>query len=424
MAERRPPAKTGAVRRRARILAIVMAGGRGERLHPLTRERSKAAVPFGGRYRIIDFVLSNFVNSGIGSIYVLIQYFAQSLIEHLRLRWQPGSFFRDQFVAVVPPQMRMGEQWFRGTADAVTQNLNLIRDFNPDLVAVFGADHVYRMDINQMVAFHVEHGAEVTVAALPVPLKQASAFGIIETDVGHRIIGWAEKPKRPKPMPTDPARALASMGNYLFNTDVLVESLLEDARRNTEHDFGKTIIPQLIPPARVFAYDFLTNRVPGLRESEEPGYWRDVGTIKAYFDAHMDLLGEQARFDLHNEQWPILAGGYLEPPVRILRSEIGDSIVTQGCALTGATLHRAILGRGVRIEEGAVLEDAIVMDHGVVGKGCHLKRVIVDRYNILKPGTLIGFNPEEDRTRYHLDPSGIVVIPRGGRGPIWRLTVS
>lgn len=264
-----------------RILGFVMAGGQGERLVPLTQEHSKPSVPFGARYRIVDFVLSNFVNSRIFALYVLVQYKSQSLIEHLRRGWQMGGLLSDHFITVVPPQMRLSDDWYRGTADAVAQNLHLIEDFAPVLVAIFGADHVYRMDLAQLVDFHCERRAAVTVAALPVPIERASGFGIVAVDTASRIVDWQEKPKNPPPMPSNPRMALSSMGNYLFDTKVLLDCL----------------IPELIGCEDVYAYDFLTNRVPGLRSYEEVGYWRDVGTIEAYWQAHMDLLGAEPRID-------------------------------------------------------------------------------------------------------------------------------
>ena len=250
--------------RRARVLAMIMAGGKGERLHPLTRDRSKPAVPFGGRHRIVDFVLSNFLNSEVYSLYVLVQYKSQSLIEHLRSTWRTTGLITDYFVTVVPPQMRVGPAWYKGTADAVLQNLNLIDDFNPDYVAVFGADHIYRMDVTQMIAFHREAGADVTVAARPVSLHDASQFGVLAVDGGARVIEFAEKPARPRAMPGDPRRALVSMGNYLFSRQPLVDALLDDARRSTEHDFGRSIIPEMVPTGRVYGYDFQLNEVPGV----------------------------------------------------------------------------------------------------------------------------------------------------------------
>ena len=400
---------------RARVLAFIMAGGKGERLAPLTRERSKPAVPFGGRHRVIDFVLSNFVNSGILSLYVLVQYKSQSLIEHLRLGWRSGGLVADHFVTVVPPQMRMGEMWYRGTADAVLQNLHLVEDFRPDLVAIFGADHVYRMDVNQMVDFHVARGAQVTVAALPVPVPSASEFGVIGVAEDGRITSFHEKPARPRAIPGRPDAAFASMGNYLFNRDVLLETLLEDARRSTDHDFGRTIIPELFQSGRVFAYDFQTNEVPGLKPYEERGYWRDIGTIESYWSAHMDLLGDTPRLDLDNAAWPVQASRHAGPAARILGGEIDNAHLGEGSLVRHATVRNSIVGRGVRIEEGCRVEDSIVMDGTRLEKGVRLRRAIVDRFNRLERDTTIGEDAEEDARRWHRDPSGIVVIPRGGR---------
>lgn len=397
---------------RRRILGFILAGGRGERLQPLTRERGKPAVPFGGKYRIVDFVLSNFVNSGIYAIYALVQYKAQSLIEHLRVGWRIGGL-PDHFVIAVPPQMRWGESWYRGTADAIYQNLNLLRDFNPDIVMVFGADHIYRMDLNQMLAFHLERDAQVTVAALPVPVQEASEFGIIEADPEGRVVGFEEKPAKPRPMPQDPTRALSSMGNYIFNRDILVETLIEDARRSTDHDFGRTIIPELYPYAGVFAYNFLANQVPGTKAYEEQGYWRDVGTIQAYWQAHIDLLGPEPLFDLDNPQWPILTTPYSGPAVHVIGGDITDSLIGEGSRVERATVRRSILGRGVKVGEGAVIEESIVMDHTMVGRGAHLRRVIADRYNAIADHDTIGVDLAKDAQLYKVDPSGIVVLPRG-----------
>ena len=400
---------------RDRVLALILAGGKGARLEPLTHERSKPAVPFGGRYRIVDFVLSNFVNSRILSLYVLVQYKSQSLIEHLRIAWQTSGLVPDHFIAVVPPQMRIGEMWFRGNADAVLQNLNLIDDFDPDLVAVFGADHIYRMDVNQMVAFHREHEADVTVAARPVPVSEAASFGNLAVDATGRVVDFVEKPPAPRPIPGNPRQALVSMGNYLFSRRVLVDALLADARQSTDHDFGKSIIPALVPTARVFGYDFQSNVVPGIKPYEEPGYWRDVGELDAYWSAHMDLLGETPAFDLDNRRWPIHAGRYDGPPARIIGGEFENSQVSEGSLVSRATIRNSILGRGVWVNEGAVIEDSIIMDFTSVGKGAHLRRAIVDRYNIIPAGLQLGIDPAADRERYRVDPSGLVVVPRGGR---------
>ncbi|HXG03835.1 MAG TPA: glucose-1-phosphate adenylyltransferase [Candidatus Binatia bacterium] len=401
--------------RRPRVLGMIMAGGRGERLHPLTRDRSKPAVPFGGRYRIIDFVLSNFANSELLALYVLVQYKSQSLIEHVRLAWRTGGLLPDYFVTVVPPQMRTGAAWYRGTADAVLQNLNLIDDFAPDVVAIFGADHIYRMDVNQMIAFHREAGADVTVAARPVPLGEATQFGVLAVDRTNRVVDFAEKPARPRPMPDHRDRALVSMGNYLFNRQVLVDALVDDARRSTEHDFGRSIIPELVPTGRVYAYDFQSNEVPGVKPYEEPGYWRDVGTIEAYWQAHMDLLGESPRFDLDNREWPIRSAHHPGPPARFLGSDVDNAHVAEGSLIKRATLRNSILGRSVWVNEGAVIEDAIIMDHTTVGKGARIRRAIIDRYNIVPAGAEIGLDAAADRRHWHVDPSGLVVLPRGGR---------
>jgi glucose-1-phosphate adenylyltransferase len=401
--------------RRARVLAMIMAGGKGERLQPLTRERSKPAVPFGGRYRLIDFVLSNFMNSELPSIYVLVQYKSQSLIEHLRVAWRTSGLLPNFFVTVVPPQMRFGSAWYRGTADAVLQNLNLIDDFNPHVIAIFGSDHIYRMDVNQMLAFHQETGADVTIAARPVPLEDATAFGVLGVDRSGRVVEFAEKPPRPAPLPDDPTRALVSMGNYLFSRQALVDALLADARRSTDHDFGRSIIPELVPGSRVYAYDFQTNEVPGVKPYEEASYWRDVGTIEAYWEAHMDVLGESPRFDLDNRSWPIRSAYHAGPPARFIGADMDNTHVGEASLIKRATIRNSILGRSVWVNEGAVVEDSIVMDHTTVGKGARLRRAIIDRFNIIPADTEIGVDPAQDRRRFHVEPSGLVVVPRGGR---------
>ena len=402
-------------RRRARVLGMIMAGGKGERLHPLTRERSKPSVPFGARYRIVDFVLSNFVNSEMPSLYVLVQYKSQSLIEHLRLAWRTSGMLPDYFVTVVPPQMRFGPAWYRGTADAVLQNLNVVDDFNADVVAIFGADHIYRMDLNQMLTFHQESGADVTVAARPVPRREASQFGVLEVDTSGRVVAFEEKPAQPKGMPGDAERSLVSMGNYFFSRTALVDALLADARRSTDHDFGRSIIPEMVPTGRVYAYDFQDNEVLGVKPYEEQGYWRDVGTVQAYWDAHMDLLGESPRFDLDNRYWPIRTGQHLGPPARFIGGDVDNIHIGEASLVKRATIRNSILGRSVWVNEGAVIEDSIVMDHTTVGKGARLRRAIVDRFNIIPADSEIGVDPAIDRRRHYVDPSGIVVVPRGGR---------
>jgi glucose-1-phosphate adenylyltransferase len=400
--------------REPRILAIILAGGRGERLSPLTQERGKPAVPFGGRYRIIDFVLSNFINSEIYSVYVLVQYKSQSLIDHLTGGWRFGGLLRRQFITVVPPQMRGGEVWYRGTADAVYQNLNLITDFTPDLVAVFGADHIYRMDINQMVDFHLLKGAEATVAALPVPIESARSFGIIAVDEDERIIGFHEKPARPMPMPADPSRAYSSMGNYIFSTQALVEMVSDDARRTSEHDFGRSVIGEVLERYKFYAYNFLKNDVPGVQSYEERGYWRDVGNLTSYWSAHMDLLGAKPAFDLNNWRWPILSEGLVGLPAKVVAGQVDDSLIGVGSVIDNAHVRRSIIGHSVRVQEGVDIEESIIMDHTTIGKGARLRRAIIDRFNVVESGENVGFDRDEDeRRRYHVDSSGIVVRARG-----------
>jgi glucose-1-phosphate adenylyltransferase len=398
-----------------KILAFVLAGGRGERLSPLTDMRTKPSVPFGGRYRIVDFVLSNLLNSHIYSIYLLVQYKSQSLIEHVRQNWVLSPLIKEHFVAVVPPQMKMGPEWFQGTADAVYQNINLIHDHQPEIIVVFGADHIYRMDIRQMIDFHLEKGADVTVAARPVPLGEASVFGVITTDRDGRITGFQEKPKDPSPMPSTPDRALVSMGNYLFSRDVLLDALQCGA--DNQHDFGKHILPSLIGSGKVFAYDFATNVVPGTKPFEEQGYWRDVGTIPAFFQAHMDMLGEMPVFDLHNKQWPIHPARYQGPAARVLKAEIENSVIAEGAIIMTARIVNSVIRSDVVIEDGAIVEESIIMDHTVIKKGCRLKKVIVDKFNVIAEGTSIGFDAEADRRTgaYHFDGSGIVVVPKAER---------
>lgn len=397
-----------------RVLAMIMAGGKGERLMPLTAFRSKPAVPFAGRYRIVDFVLSNFLNSGILSLYVLVQYRSQSLIEHLRRAWRFSGLIQDTFITVVPPQMKARGGWYEGTADAVHQNLNLIRDFKPDLVAVFGADHVYRMDIGQMIRFHHDHNADVTVAALPVPLQDAHGFGIVQVGRGRqesRVTGFEEKPKRPKPMPGDSTRAYSSMGNYLFNTDLLVEALERDAVKPGSHDFGRAIIPGLIRTHRVMAYNFLDNAVPGLKPYEERGYWRDVGTLDAYWQAHMDLLGERPIFDLRNRQWPILTDKYDGPAAHLIDTRVDDALIEQSSQIVDARITRSMIGRNVRIEPGAVIEESIIMDGSFIGAKARLRRVIADRFNLIAAGSTL--DATKERTGFTVTKSGLIVLPRG-----------
>ncbi|HLG41928.1 MAG TPA: glucose-1-phosphate adenylyltransferase, partial [Planctomycetota bacterium] len=346
---------------RLRALAMVMAGGKGERLWPLTRVRSKPAVPFGGKYRLIDIVLTNLVNSEIYSVFVLTQYKAQSLIDHLASGWHVLDATGRQFITPVPAQMRTGDVWYRGTSDAIWQNLNLVTQYRPDLVAVFGADHVYRMDVNQMIDFHQQSRADVTISAVPVPVADVSRYGIIVTEAGGRVVGFEEKPAEAKSMPGRPGFALASMGNYIFRREALVSAVNEDASREGPHDFGRSILPDQYKRMRMFAYDFATNEIPGVSPSEERGYWRDVGALHTYYEANMDLTTVHPKFNLYNKAWPLRTAAIPEPPARFISEGVAlDSIVAAGSIIRGGVVRRSVVGRGVIVEPGARVEDALL----------------------------------------------------------------
>jgi len=395
-----------------KVMAFVMAGGRGERLRPLTEDRSKPAVPFGGRYRLVDFVLSNLVNSGVRAIYLLVQYKAQSLIEHIRKAWNISPLLQDQFVTVVPPQMKEGTSWFMGTADAVYQNLNLLKEQRPDIVAVFGADHVYRMDVRQMACFHLQQHADVTIAALQIPIEQASRFGIIQAATNGRINGFQEKPEHPAAIPSNPDRAYASMGNYLFNADVLIEAL-EESHQRGENDFGLHVLPRLLTSHRLFAYDFSSNEVPGLKDYEDADYWRDVGSLDAYFEAHKDMLGISPKFDTFNPLWPIFSSNDQGPVTQIIGGQIENSLLGASTVVNQANIRNSIIRREAVVEPGADIQDCIIMDYVRICSGARLRRVIVDRHNIIKANSRIGYNLQDDRHRYSVTSSGLVVVPPG-----------
>ena len=403
------------------VLAFVMAGGEGSRLHPLTAERCKPAVPFNGKHRIVDFVLSNLVNSEIYSIYLLVQYKSQSLIEHIRQSWTMTRFIPQHFVTVVPPQMRNGPEWFQGTADAVFQNIHLIEEFRPDIVAVFGADHIYRMDVRQMLEFHQAHDAHVSVATLPVRLAECNQFGIVQTDGGGRITQFMEKPATAQPMPGSSTHALASMGNYLFNADVLLDAL-KRAKAQGQNDFGRDILPSMLQSHRLLAYDFATNEIPGAAPYEEHGYWRDVGTIDAYFQAHFDTLGATPRFRMTNRQWPIYASPDQAESAQIENGIIHRSVVGSGSIVDGARLDHAMLRRSVTVERDAQLSHCIIMERSRIGQGAQVRRAIIEQDNDIPPGERIGLDPATDRQRFHVTDSGIVVVPRGYFPPLQQLS--
>ncbi len=412
---------TGSVKK---VLGMILAGGEGSRLYPLTQQRAKPAVPFGGKYRLIDFALSNFINSRIFSIYVLTQFKSQSLTEHLQESWRFSSILRDHFILPVPAQQRTGDSWYRGTADAIYQNINLIEDSDFDIIAIFGADHIYRMDLQQMIDFHVRKRADVTISALPVPLKNASSLGVIQVQEKQRVTGFKEKPKRPKPIPGRPNEAFASMGNYLFNKAVLIELLYEDAADvESSHDFGKDILPRIFNKSRVFAYDFRRNHISGLTK-KEIGYWRDVGTIKAFWEANMDLRNVKPEFNLYNKKWPIKTANYGTPPAKFVFNEDGrrgqaiDSIVAEGSIISGGIVQKSVIGRDVSIDSGAVVINSLLMDRVKIGKNCKINMAIIDKDVEVPPGTTLGYDLEQDKNRFFVDDeSNIIVIPKGFKFP-------
>ncbi len=400
-----------------RVLAFVLAGGKGTRLYPLTKERAKPAVPFGGRYRIVDFVLSNLINSEIHSIYVLIQFKSQSLLQHIREGWETGGLLKSHFIIPVPAQMRMpGEEWYRGTADAIYQNINLIEQAAPDIVIIFGADHIYRMNIRDMIEFHVAKRAKVSIAAIPAPKQEAREFGVIETNNEGAIVGFHEKKADAPTMPGDPSRVYASMGNYVFSTELLLRELYADAEReDSSHDFGRDILPGLIGQAEMFAYDFQTNRIPG-DPAEQPVYWRDVGTIDAYYEASMDLRSVKPELNLYNRQWPLRTAGYQDPPAKFTfdlegrRGTAVDSIISGGAILSGGSVKNSIIGRGVKVHTGASIEDSVIFDNCDIGRHARVRRAILDKNVKVPADATIGYDLERDRKYHHVTETGIVVV--------------
>jgi glucose-1-phosphate adenylyltransferase len=405
-----------------RLLVMVLAGGEGRRLAPLTEERAKPAVPFGGRYRIIDIVLSNFVNSGLHRINVITQYKSHSLEVHISRAWRMSSIL-DHFVETIPAQQRVGKDWFKGSADAVYQFLNVVEDEAPDYICVFGGDHIYQMDIRQMLDFHFAKDAELTVAVIPVPLAQASAFGVVEVDEEWRIVGFQEKPADPKPMPGRPDMALASMGNYIFEAPVLVEEVTGDAARaDSDHDFGKNVLPDCVGRRRMYGYDFSTNVVPGSVERGR-GYWRDIGTLDAYWEAHMDLVSPEPLFSFYNQRWPLRTGRRHLPPAKFVHSDeqherVGmaiDSLVSEGCIVSGGRICRSVLSPLVRVNSFARVDESILLEGVDVGRGARLRRVIVDKFVRIPPNLYIGYDPAEDRKRFVVSEGGVVAVPRGAK---------
>ncbi len=409
-----------AFRPRPRVLAVVLAGGEGTRLFPLTADRAKPAVPFGGIYRIIDFVLSNFVNSGILRIKVLTQYKSDSLLNHLSRGWRLSSMI-DHYVEPVPAQQRLGKRWFLGSADALHQSFNVVSDEEPDYVCVFGGDHIYRMDVRQMLSFHMECQADLTVAALPVPAKEAHAFGVIEIDDQWRMVGFEEKPSQPKEIPGRPGWVLASMGNYIFGPDVLRNALERDARNEeSAHDFGKNILPMLYREVPTYVYNFLENRVPGMTE-EEQGYWRDVGTITSFYEANMDLISVTPILSLYNRRWPIHTWIRSRPPAKFVFADRGvrmgvatDSMVSPGCIISGGRVNRSVLSPDVRVNSYSTVEESVILEDVDIGRHARIRRTIIDKHVKIPPHTEIGYDHDRDRARgLTVTSDDVVVVPKG-----------
>jgi glucose-1-phosphate adenylyltransferase len=401
-----------------RILVMILAGGEGRRLGPLTHDRAKPAVPFGGKYRIIDIVLSNFVNSGMYRIKILTQYKSASLEEHVARGWRLSPML-DHYIETIPAQQRTGKSWFRGSADAVFQTKHVITDENPAWVCIFGGDHVYKMDVRDMVADHISHGADLTVAAIPVSIAEARSFGVIEVDADGRVIAFHEKVENPPTIPGNPEKCLASMGNYVFTTEPLMEQLELDAQNETSnHDFGRDIVPSMVQRgANVRVYDFHRNRIPG---EEDIGYWRDIGTVDAYFEAQMDLVAIQPQFNLYNRSWPIRTAMNHDPPAKfVFRDErnarVGiatESLVSHGAIVSGGRLHRSVLSYRVRVNSFAEVSDAVIFENVQIGRHARLRRCIVDKDVEIPASMEIGYDLELDRKRFYVSEGGIVVVPK------------
>ncbi|GGL29596.1 glucose-1-phosphate adenylyltransferase [Nocardia jinanensis] len=391
----------------------MLAGGEGKRLFPLTADRAKPAVPFGGAYRLIDFVLSNLVNAGFLRICVLTQYKSHSLDRHISQTWRLSGF-AGEYITPVPAQQRLGPRWYTGSADAIMQSLNLIYDEDPDYIVVFGADHVYRMDPEQMVASHIDSGAGVTVAGIRVPRSEAGAFGCIDSDESGRIIGFLEKPTHPPGIPDDPNSTFASMGNYVFTTKVLVDSIKADAEdSDSDHDMGGDIIPSLVSASQAAVYDFADNEVPGATDRDR-GYWRDVGTIDAFYEAHMDLVSVNPVFNLYNRHWPIRGAAENLPPAKFAQGGLAqESIIGAGSILSAATVRNSVLSANVMVDDGATVEGSVLMPGVRIGRGAVVRRAILDKNVMVSEGEIIGVDLERDRSRFAISNGGVVTVGKG-----------
>jgi glucose-1-phosphate adenylyltransferase len=399
------------------ITALVLAGGKGERLYPLTRDRAKPAVPFGGIYRIIDFTLSNCINSGLRHIYILSQYKSLSLSRHIQLGWNIVSGTLGEYVTVVPAQQRINEDWYKGTADAIFQNIYLLQKSTPNLVLILSGDHIYKMDYREMINFHLQNGADVTVASIEMDKSLSRQFGVIAVDEDFRVQGFEEKPENPRTVPSKPDKILASMGVYVFNTEIMVKRLIEDAKRTTEHDFGRNVIPAMVGSGdQVFAFNFVDGE-------GEARYWRDVGTIEAYFEASMDLVSVCPLLNLYDEQWPIHTYHAPSPPAKTIlyedvaaggrRGAAYESVIAGGAVISGGEVKKSIISAKVRVDSYARIEDSILLDGVRVSEGAKIKKAIVDKYAEIPQGMTIGYDLKEDMKNFTVTESGIVVVSKG-----------
>lgn len=398
------------------LLTFVLAGGKGERLYPLTKDRAKPAVPFGGMYRIIDFTLSNCLNSGIRKIIVLTQYKSMSLNRHLNRGWNIFNDELGEFIQIIPPQQRVSASWYKGTADAIYQNIYTIEHYKPDIILILSGDHIYKMDYRRMVEYHLSKGADLTISALEVDSKEAGQFGIIGVDETNRVIGFQEKPKKPVSIPGKPGKALASMGIYVFNTECLIRSLSADAKKDSFHDFGKDIIPQLFSSGKkVYIYPFIDEN------KKETLYWRDVGTIESYYEANMDLVQVDPLCNLYDSAWPLRTYMEQAPPAKTVFAQerengrLGialDSIISNGCIISGGRVQRSVLSPYVRINSYAEVYDSILMEGVDVGRRACIRRAIIDKGVAIPQDMTIGYDSVEDKKRFLVTDSGIVVIPK------------
>ena len=404
-------------------LVMILAGGEGKRLYPLTKDRAKPAVPFGGRYRIIDFVLNNFINSGFYKIKVLTQYKSDSLNKHITRGWALSPFL-NQYVDLAPAQMRTGSDWYRGTADAIYQNVFHITDEDPDYVCIFGGDHIYKMDVSQMLDYHKVKNADLTISAIPIPIEEAHEFGIIEVDDDWKLINFVEKPKdAPKSIPGNPNYCLASMGNYIFNKQSLLDALNQDEGiKDSSHDFGKNVIPMMLKEGkRIYVYNFNDNCFSGMTDTER-GYWMDVGSIDAYWQANMDLLDYDPELNLYSKDWPLRTFNYNYPPAKFIWEEgerVGmatNSMVSEGCIVSGAGLSRCVLSPKVKVNSFSQISESILMENVEIGRHSRIKKAIIDKNVVVPAHSRIGFDREEDIKRgFHVSPNGVTVVPKGAK---------